>query len=83
MTTTPTKSKAVPAHIRRNSEARTARESATALSADTGRNPTCPHGHFNQEGMEFFVTNPKTPRPYDNFLWNDAIFSNVQQTGVG
>lgn len=83
MTTTPTKSKAQPAHIRRNSEARTARESATALRADTGRNPSCPHGHFNQEGMEFVVTNPKTPRPYDNFLWNDAIFSNVQQTGVG
>lgn len=41
------------------------------------------HGYFHEEGCEFVVTNPKTPRPFDNFLWNNAIFSNVQQTGVG
>ena len=42
-----------------------------------------PHGYFDEAGKEFVVTNPKTPRPFDNFLWNQAIFSNVQQTGVG
>ena len=41
------------------------------------------YGHFNADGSEFIVTNPKTPRAFDNFLWNDAIFANVQQTGVG
>lgn len=41
------------------------------------------HGYFEEDGKEFVVTNPRTPRPFDNFLWNDAIFSNVQQTGVG
>lgn len=39
------------------------------------------YGYF--ENDEFVITNPKTPRAFDNFLWNDAIFSNVQQTGVG
>jgi cellobiose phosphorylase len=41
------------------------------------------YGHFNEDGSEFVITNPKTPRAFDNFLWNDALFSNVQQTGVG
>lgn len=42
-----------------------------------------PYGHFNEDGSEFIVTDPATPRAFDNFLWNDAIFSNLQQTGVG
>lgn len=41
------------------------------------------YGYFNTEGSEFIITDPKTPRPFDNLIWNDAIFSNVQQTGVG
>jgi cellobiose phosphorylase len=41
------------------------------------------YGHFNTDGTEFTVTNPATPRAFDNFLWNKAVFSNVQQTGVG
>jgi len=42
-----------------------------------------PFGHFNEDGSEFIITDPATPRAFDNFLWNEAIFSNVQQTGVG
>ncbi len=42
-----------------------------------------PYGHFNESGDEFIVTNPATPRAFDNMLWNELIFSNVQQTGVG
>jgi cellobiose phosphorylase len=41
------------------------------------------YGHFNADGTEFSVTNPATPRAFDNFLWNKSVFSNVQQTGVG
>jgi cellobiose phosphorylase/cellobionic acid phosphorylase len=41
------------------------------------------HGHFNEDGTEFIVTNPDVPRAIDNFLWNDACFSIVQHTGVG
>jgi cellobiose phosphorylase len=42
-----------------------------------------PYGHFNEDGTEFVITNPDTPRAFDNFLWNDACFSIVQHTGVG
>lgn len=41
------------------------------------------YGHFNEDGNEFIVTNPQTPRAFDNFIWNDCAFSNIQQTGVG
>ena len=42
-----------------------------------------PYGSFQNNGLEFVVNNPATPRAFDNFLWNDAIMSNVSQTGVG
>jgi cellobiose phosphorylase len=42
-----------------------------------------PYGHFNDNGDEFIITNPATPRAFDNMLWNESMFSNVQQTGVG
>ncbi len=41
------------------------------------------YGFFNEEGTEFTITDPKTPRAFDNFMWNDVLFSSVQQTGVG
>jgi len=41
------------------------------------------YGHFSADGTEFVVTDPATPRAFDNFLWNQVVFSNVQQTGVG
>jgi cellobiose phosphorylase len=41
------------------------------------------YGHFSEDGTEFVVTDPATPRAFDNFLWNETVFSNVQQTGVG
>jgi hypothetical protein len=39
--------------------------------------------HFTADGTEFIVTNPATPRAFENFLWNKAVFPIVQQTGVG
>ena len=41
------------------------------------------YGHFSTDGSEFIITDPQTPRSFDNFLWNESCFSNVQQTGVG
>ncbi len=41
------------------------------------------YGHFEDGKSDFTITNPATPRAFDNFLWNDVIFSNIQQTGVG
>lgn len=40
-------------------------------------------GYFNDEGSEFIVTDPATPRAFDNFLWNDSLFSCIEQTGTG
>lgn len=53
-----------------------------AFHAQMGEN-MYKYGYFNEDGSEYIVTNPATPRAFDNFLWNDSIFSNVQQTGVG
>lgn len=41
------------------------------------------YGHFNEDSTEFIVTCPNTPRDFDNFLFNDAIFSYVTHTGIG
>lgn len=43
--------------------------------------PDC--GHFSKDGLEYVVTRPDTPRPFDNFLWNRQLLGNVQQTGAG
>lgn len=40
-------------------------------------------GYFNESGNEFVITNPDIPRAFDNFLWNKAMFSNLQHTGTG
>ena len=29
------------------------------------------YGQFNESGDEFIITAPNTPRPFDNFLFND------------
>ncbi len=41
------------------------------------------YGHFNAAGDEFIVTDPATPRAFDNFIWNESVFANIWQTGVG
>ncbi len=41
------------------------------------------YGYFNESGDEFIITSPATPRPFDNFLFNDACYANVHQTGIG
>ncbi|MCF8358169.1 MAG: hypothetical protein K9H26_05375 [Prolixibacteraceae bacterium] len=41
------------------------------------------YGYFKNDGKEFVITNPQTPRAFDNFMWNDVLFSSVHQTGVG
>ena len=41
------------------------------------------YGQFNERGDEYTITSPATPRSFDNFLFNKAVMSNVEQTGVG
>lgn len=41
------------------------------------------YGKFSEDGREYIINDPKTPRPFDNFIWNDSILANIQQTGAG
>jgi cellobiose phosphorylase len=40
-------------------------------------------GYFSEDGKEYIFTNPKTPRPMLNYLWNSRILSGVNQFGGG
>lgn len=40
-------------------------------------------GHFTQDGREFVITDPATPRPWHNFLGNDEYLVNLTQHGTG
>ena len=40
------------------------------------------YGYFVQE-KEFKITNPKTPRPQLNYIWNSRVLSGVNQNGGG
>ena len=41
------------------------------------------YAHFSDEGLEYVISRPDTPRPFDNFLWNRQLLGNIQQTGAG
>ena len=41
------------------------------------------HGHFSEDGKEFVITNPRTPRPWHNYLVNDVYLANLTQLGTG
>lgn len=41
------------------------------------------HGHFSDDATEFVITDPRTPRPWHNYLVNDTYFANITQHGTG
>ena len=41
------------------------------------------YGHFSEDGREFIVTRPDTPRPWFNYLFNDVYHCLISQTGGG
>ncbi len=41
------------------------------------------YGHFSNDGSEFIVTRPDTPRPWFNYLFNDVYHCLISQTGGG
>ena len=41
------------------------------------------YGHFSDDGLEYIVTNPNTPRPWINYLTNDEYCSIISNTGGG
>ncbi len=41
------------------------------------------YGHFSNNGKEFIITNPKTPSPWINYLYNGRYFSTISNNGGG
>ena len=41
------------------------------------------YGQFSHDGTEFEITNPATPRPWYNYLWNDRYVALFAQTAQG
>ena len=41
------------------------------------------YGHFSSDGKEYIITNPDTPRPWFNYLFNGCYHALVSQTGGG
>ncbi len=41
------------------------------------------YGHFSKDGLEFITTNPKTPRPWINYLTNEEYCSVISHTAGG
>ncbi|MCM8812155.1 MAG: hypothetical protein NC910_03780 [Candidatus Omnitrophica bacterium] len=41
------------------------------------------YGDFSKDGREFIITNPATPRPWFNYLFNDIYHCLISQTGGG
>lgn len=41
------------------------------------------YGHFSDNGREYIITNPKTPRPWFNYLFNRVYHALLSHTGGG
>ena len=31
------------------------------------------YGYFSEDNKEFIITDPRTPRPWFNYMWNEQI----------
>ncbi|MBU0951326.1 MAG: hypothetical protein KKH91_00655 [Elusimicrobia bacterium] len=45
--------------------------------------PNCDYGHFSEDGKEFIITRPDTPRPWINYFSNNKYGIYLSQTGGG
>jgi cellobiose phosphorylase len=41
------------------------------------------YGHFSEDGLEYVITRPDTPRPWSNYLSNNEYCALITQTGGG
>lgn len=41
------------------------------------------YGHFSKDGKEFIITNPRTPRPWFNYMWNENYAGLISHTAGG
>lgn len=41
------------------------------------------YGHFSHDSREYVITDPRTPRPWFNYMWNDHYAGLISHTGGG
>lgn len=41
------------------------------------------YGYFTDDSREFVITNPRTPRPWFNYMWNEKYAGLISHTGGG
>ncbi|TVQ82708.1 MAG: glycosyl transferase family 36, partial [Bacteroidetes bacterium] len=41
------------------------------------------YGYFTEDFREFVITNPETPRPWFNYMWNEHYAGLVSHSGGG
>ena len=41
------------------------------------------YGYFSKDGREFVITDPRTPRPWFNYMWNENYAGLISHTGGG
>lgn len=41
------------------------------------------YGYFSEDNLEFVITNPRTPRPWFNYMWNEHYAGLISHTGGG
>lgn len=41
------------------------------------------YGHFTEDKREFVITDPRTPRPWFNYIWNEHYGGLISHTGGG
>ena len=41
------------------------------------------YGHFSEDGKEFIINTPRTPRHWYNYFWNEEFVSFTSQSGQG
>jgi cellobiose phosphorylase len=41
------------------------------------------YGYFSEDNREFIITDPRTPRPWFNYMWNDEYAGMISHTGGG
>jgi len=41
------------------------------------------YGYFSKDGREFVITDPRTPRPWFNYIWNENYAGLISHTGGG
>ncbi|TGE25825.1 glycosyl transferase family 36 [Hymenobacter aquaticus] len=57
--------------------------SAAPTTAPAATPPGPAYGHFSADSREYIITDPRTPRPWFNYMWNEQYAGLISHTGGG